>query len=110
MCEQCQGRHSLRDSLGRFRRHNTPWLAEATRERNEYLAYLEAEYLAAEAATRGHLLAPAALTRGVRSWAWHSLRPPRTRRYASPELDAWLAGHPVVPRAEYVAQVHERAA
>jgi hypothetical protein len=109
MCD-CEGRHVLRDSLGRFRRHTTPWLATATRERDEYLAYLAAEYLAAELATRGHLLSPAGLARGVRSWAWHSLRPPRTRRYASPELVDWLTLHPVLPRAAYVAQVHERAA
>lgn len=89
-CPHCEGRHGLRDSYGRFRRHGSPRTAREQRVRDDWRAYLAARQEAAEASTRGHLLTAAGWARGVRPSAWFSGRPPRTDRDASPELREWL--------------------
>lgn len=100
MCDCSRGRHQLRDSEGRFRKHGTPEVTEFTRIRRDYLTYLDSMYLRAEEATRGHMLTMAGVRRGVRTNAWFTLRPP-SLKYASDELKDWLEVHPVMSESDY---------
>lgn len=103
MCQHCKGRHTLRDSLGRFRSHLAPFVNALTRMRNDWRAYLESVVTSAEEFTRGHLLTADGWMRGAS--VLRIITGQSRGKYASAELREYLRTRPVLTFDEYVAQV-----
>jgi hypothetical protein len=74
--------------------------------RRTYLMFVDAQYEAAEAATRGHMLSAAARDAGMvdpRDLFWG--RADAAMRHASPELIEWWAANPRRTLAEHTALI-----
>lgn len=69
---------------------------------DEYRAYLEAEFIAAERRTRGNMLNRAGVDAGIDERSLWSAPEARVKKYASPELRAYFEDHPRVSRAEFL--------
>ena len=100
-----------RDAGGRAvtaRRSRRGW---DTAAREEWRLHAEAQYLAAEAATRGHLLSPHGTGKGIDPRSLWAGRERAARRYASPELRAWWDQHGRLTVTQYLDQIRrDRAA
>jgi len=82
-----------------------------TAARQEWRLHAEAQYLAAEAATRGHLLSPHGTGKGIDPRNLWAGRERIARRYASAELRAWWDQHGRLTVTQYLDQIRrERAA
>lgn len=102
MCHYCQGRHSLRDTRGRFTAHRV--LAVI---REEWRLYIDSMLDRAEEETRGHLLSRAGFLRGVS--VVRILAGESRGAFASQELRDWLRAHRVLTFAEYRSQMTDAA-
>jgi hypothetical protein len=89
-------------------RRRTGWDDAA---RQEWRLHAEAQYLAAEAATRGHMLSRHGIEKGIDPQNLWTGRELAARRYASAELRAWWDEHGRLTVTQYLEQIrHDRAA